>query len=120
MGQRRGIGIPSNTDNEFYVVTGFDLENNRLRVAFESPRATGLYTSEVDLHSISALNKPLDRGRRILAKPRYRDPSQAIEFAPTGDGCAHVVFDTPQRALASGQILALYDGETLLGGGYYA
>ncbi|HRE83748.1 MAG TPA: hypothetical protein PLN52_22070, partial [Opitutaceae bacterium] len=28
-------------------------------------------------------------------------------------------FHTPQRALASGQILALYDGSRLLGGGVY-
>jgi tRNA-specific 2-thiouridylase len=35
-----------------------------------------------------------------------------------GNG-AHVVFKTPQRGLASGQVLAFYDGERLLGGGIY-
>jgi tRNA-specific 2-thiouridylase len=29
------------------------------------------------------------------------------------------VFREPQRALASGQIFALYEGERLLGGGVY-
>ena len=30
MGQRRGIGVPSNTDNEFYVLVGFNVERNEL------------------------------------------------------------------------------------------
>jgi tRNA-specific 2-thiouridylase len=35
------------------------------------------------------------------------------------DGTATIRFRTPQRALASGQILALYEGEQLLGGAVY-
>jgi tRNA-specific 2-thiouridylase len=35
-------------------------------------------------------------------------------------GRALVEWDEPQRALACGQICALYDGEILLGGGIYA
>ncbi|HRJ47269.1 MAG TPA: hypothetical protein PKY38_07905 [Opitutaceae bacterium] len=31
-----------------------------------------------------------------------------------------MTFDQPQRALAPGQIMALYDGERLLGGGVFA
>ena len=46
-------------------------------------------------------------------------PSQGITYTPTGPDTAKVVFDEPQRALASGQIIAFYDGETLLGGGFY-
>ena len=40
--------------------------------------------------------------------------------AASPDDAARIVFDTPQRGLASGQILALYEGERLLGGGIYA
>ena len=36
LGQRRGIGVPSNTDHENFVVTGKDEGNNQLIVAFES------------------------------------------------------------------------------------
>ena len=50
---------------------------------------------------------------------RYRDPRVPLEFIPEGGGTARVRFAQPQRALASGQILALYDGEQLLGGGVY-
>ncbi|MFP4202852.1 MAG: tRNA 2-thiouridine(34) synthase MnmA [Opitutales bacterium] len=119
VGQRRGIGIPSNTDHAYYVVTGRDMERNELIVAFDEPDAPGLFTSEIGLHEISYTNQTLDTPRQLLAKPRYRDPSQEIRFIPTGGNRAKVQFASPQRALASGQVLALYDGETLLGGGFY-
>jgi len=43
----------------------------------------------------------------------------ALEFEPEDGGSALIRFTQPQRALASGQILALYDGEKLLGGAVY-
>ena len=42
-----------------------------------------------------------------------------IGFIPEGGGTALVKFREPQRGLASGQILAFYNGERLLGGGVY-
>ncbi|NBB80929.1 MAG: tRNA 2-thiouridine(34) synthase MnmA [Verrucomicrobia bacterium] len=119
-GQRRGIGVPSNTDNEFYVVTKLDMERNELVVAFDHPDSPGLFTSEVELYGLSFVNRPVTEPCRLLAKPRYRDPSQAITYTPLEGGRARVQFDAPQRALSAGQILALYDGQKLLGGGFYA
>lgn len=119
MGQRRGIGVPSNTDNQYYVVVGFNLEDNQLIVAFDAPSAPGLFTSEVELFGLSFINKIIDNPCRLLAKPRYRDPAQAIKYTPTGNDSAQITFDEPQRALAAGQILALYKDDKLLGGGFY-
>ncbi|MGZ0657212.1 tRNA 2-thiouridine(34) synthase MnmA [Coraliomargarita sp. W4R53] len=118
-GQRRGIGVPSNTDNEFYVVTGLDMERNELIVAFDNPDSPGLFTTEVEVYGLSFVNQTITAPCRLLAKPRYRDPSQAITYTPIGDNRAKVTFDQPQRALSPGQILALYDGDKLLGGGFY-
>ncbi|MDQ8193355.1 tRNA 2-thiouridine(34) synthase MnmA [Coraliomargarita sp. SDUM461004] len=118
-GQRRGIGIPSNTDNEFYVVTALDMERNELVVAFDRPDSPGLFTQEVEVYGLSFVNRCISEPCRLLAKPRYRDASQAITYTPTGDNRAKVSFDVPQRALSPGQILALYDGDKLLGGGFY-
>ena len=47
-----------------------------------------------------------------------RVASGASEFAVV-DINALIRFRDPQRALASGQVLAFYDGEHLLGGGIY-
>lgn len=119
MGQRRGIGVPSNTDNEFYVVTGFNLECNELIVGFDHLETPGLFTSEVELYGLSFINQALTKPCTLHAKPRYRDAAQAIHYTPTGPDSALVKFEEPQRALAAGQVLALYHGERLLGGGLY-
>ena len=75
-GQRRGIGVPSNTDNEAYVVTQLKMETNQLVVAFDRIDSPGLYTSEVELHGLSFTNTPISSKCKLLAKPRYRDDSQ--------------------------------------------
>ncbi|MGE9293379.1 MAG: tRNA 2-thiouridine(34) synthase MnmA [Puniceicoccales bacterium] len=120
LGQRKGLGIPSNTDFKNYVVTGKDFENNRLLVAFDEPDAPGLYGSDFTLRDISWASSPVTEARVIDIMPRYRDPQVKTDFTPQPDGSAKIRFHESQRALAPGQIAALYDGETLLGGGFYA
>jgi len=126
IGQRRGIRIPSNTDDKAYVVTGKRASDHALLVAFDGPEAPGLWTSECHIHSLSFLVEPITAPCRLECRVRYRDPRVAIEFSPVGrivpdepGSSAHIRFDRPQRALASGQIMALYDGERLLGGGVF-
>ena len=119
LGQRRGIGVPSNTDNECYVVTGMNMETNELVVAFDRQESIGLYASEFELHRLSFVNQPVTKEGPKLAKPRYRDASQKITYMPIDSDRAKVIFEQPQRALASGQVLALYEGDILLGGGFY-
>ena len=111
--------MPSNTDNEFYVVVGFNRESNELIVAFDQLDAPGLFTEKVELYGLSFIDEPVQSQRNLLAKPRYRDQSQEITYIPIGEKRARVIFKEPQRALAPGQILALYDGNKLLGGGFY-
>ena len=55
----------------------------------------------------------------IEGRARHRDPRVPLAFTPEGEGRARLDFATPQRALAPGQILALHDGERLLGGGIF-
>ena len=125
LGQRRGIRIPSNTDHQAYVVVGKRAADHALLVAFDSPAAPGLWTNECRVHSLSFLGAPPTAPCRIEARVRYRDPRVGVEFTPVGAVAPHdpseaaIRFSTPQRALASGQILALYDGPRLLGGGVY-
>ena len=119
LGQRKGIGVPSNTDNKAYVVVEKDYESNALHVAFDAPSAQGLWQSEMDVVNLHTAHEPLDQTCELLAKPRYRDPSTPITFTPTGDRSAKIHFKEPQRALASGQVVAFYDGQRLVGGGFY-
>lgn len=119
IGQRKGIGIPSNTDHKNYVVIAKSFETNELIIAFDNPTGSELYTKEANIRNISYINQSVKEERKLLAKPRYRDPSQLITFKPNLENKAHIEFAENQRALARGQILALYDGEKLLGGGIY-
>lgn len=118
LGQRKGINIPSNKDYERYVVTGKDFSTNRLIVAFEHLSAPGLFTNSATLRNVHFINKPITQETSLLGKPRYRDPSQELQFYPQNN-LAHITFKNPQRALAPGQLLAIYENEKLLGGGFY-
>jgi tRNA-specific 2-thiouridylase len=119
LGQRRGIGVPSNADHEAYVVVGKRAADRALLVAFDHPEAPGLFQREVRVHSLSWTGVPVTAPHLLEGRVRYRDPRVTLQFTPEGGGTALVRFEEPQRALASGQVLALYAGEQLLGGGIY-
>lgn len=120
IGQRKGIGVPSNKDGKNYVVVAKDFKNNALRIDFDSPTLPELWKREVEVENINWLNKVLDTESKIKARVRYRDPLVNATFIPLSDKRAKVVFEEPQRAVASGQILAMYDSNVLLGGAIYA
>ena len=86
-------------------------------------------------HSLSFIGEPITPSaasspEAIECRVRYRDPRVGINFYPTLEAgnsaappttrSARITFTQPQRALASGQIMALYRGEQLLGGGVFA
>jgi tRNA-specific 2-thiouridylase len=120
LGQRRGIGVPSNADHERYVVVGKRAVDRALLVAFDRPDAPGLFQSEVRVHSLSWTGDPVAGSRELEGRVRYRDPRVRLRFLDDGGASALVRFEAPQRALAAGQVLAFYEGARLLGGGIYA
>jgi tRNA-specific 2-thiouridylase len=117
LGQRRGLGIPSNTEGEAFVVVGKHAPSNALIVAFDRQDSPGLYARACTLGSLSFVNPPPAGVARLHARPRYRDRRRGVLLTPLPDGRRHVLFDEPQRALTPGQIVALYDGDRLVGGG---
>jgi tRNA-uridine 2-sulfurtransferase len=120
LGQRKGIRVPSNTEGQAFIVVEKRQATNELVIGFDQPETAGLYATRCTLHSLSLCFGALDNPTRMEAKPRYRSPRQAVNAVPLGEGRVEVTFDTPQRALAPGQICALYQGETLLGGGLFS
>jgi tRNA-specific 2-thiouridylase len=124
LGQRHGIGVPSNTDHKAYVVVAKDHARNALVVAFDEPDAPGLWGREFPIRDLHWTNRALAAGapHSLAARPRYRDPAAAATLTVDASDPrrANIVFDEPQRALAPGQIVALYEGDLLLGGAAYA
>ena len=123
LGQRKGIGVPSNTDGKAYVVVGKRAADRALLVSFDAADAPGLFNREAQIHGIRwntpTPPTPADGPLALDGRVRYRDPRVRMTFEMTGPDTARVVFDEPQRGLASGQILAIHDGPRLLGGGVY-
>jgi tRNA-specific 2-thiouridylase len=120
LGQRKGIGVPSNVYKKSYVVVEKRTDTRELVIAFDGPDTPKLYSSACLLTHLSFTGEPVAEPRRMQARARYRAPSVDVDVVPLGDGRMRVEWTEPQRALARGQICALYDGEVLRGGGVYA
>lgn len=119
IGQRKGIGVPSNTDNEFYVVAAKDHDRNVLVVAFDSDQTSPLYTREAVVDHFNWLRKPEEGPLELDVRVRYRDGRTPVELHFEPDGSGRLRFRETQRGLARGQILALYQDARLIGGAVF-
>jgi tRNA-uridine 2-sulfurtransferase len=119
IGQRKGLGVASPVFGLHYVVIEKRLATRELIVALERPDVAGLYAKSCVLHGVSFVGRRQDSRIAVQARARYRAPSVAVQFEPLPGNQALVSWEEPQRALAAGQVCALYDGDLLLGGGIY-
>jgi tRNA-specific 2-thiouridylase len=108
IGQRGGLGLSSPAP--LYVVA-IDAAKNRLVVGGKTDlRAEGLVAGEV--------NRLVDTfPEEARAKIRYAHRAARCRISEERDGRLTVRFAEPQEAVAPGQSVVLYDGETVLGGG---
>ena len=119
IGQRKGIGLPSNTDHEYFVVVKKDFATNTLHVAFDRPDAPWLYADAAVARDFTWINRPVVGEQDILARVRYRDKATPARFMPQTDGTVRLRFAETQRGLAPGQVLAVYRDRVLMGGGVF-
>jgi len=120
LGQRRGLGIASNTPNEAFVVVEKRPEEQTLVVGFDRPDTRGLYATRAEIRGISELCDPLPEKATLFARPRYRAQLAAVHFERLDGDAALLTFETPQRALTPGQICAIYRGQELVAGSVFA
>ncbi len=119
LGQRKGLGVPSNTFGMAYVVVAKRPRTNELVVAFDRIGTPGLYASRCRVGSVSVTNRPIEGGAALLAQPRYRSEAVPVKAEFLDGETALLTFAKPQRALTPGQICAFYEGARLLGGGVF-
>ena len=111
LGQRRGLGVPAGS--RLYVVDK-DMEKNTVTLGSnEDLFSSTLTAGDVNLIACDALTD----GEALHARIRYQQTEQPCRVYTTGENQIRVEFDTPQRAIARGQALVLYDGDTVVGGG---
>jgi tRNA-specific 2-thiouridylase len=77
-----------------------------------------LFTRELTAKNINFI--PFDKLEgelRVKAKVRYKHEEQWATVSPIDENRFRLVFDEPQRAIAKGQSVVLYDGDYVVGGG---
>lgn len=119
IGQRQGLEIGGRAGHGGapWYVAAKDLQRNTLTAVqgHDHPALLAAGLTAADLSWISG--RPPAPGTRLAAKTRYRQPDQACIVEHCDGERLVLTFDQPQRAVAPGQSVVLYDGETCLGGG---
>ena len=110
VGQRKGLGIALGRP---MFVSAKDPQSNTVTLSDnQSLFGNRLLAGDLNLIPFDALSAPL----RVQAKVRYGQEAQWATVEQIGPDRIHVEFDTPQRAIARGQSIVLYDGEYVVGG----
>ena len=111
VGQRRGLGVAAGEPR--YVLR---VEPASARVVIgprEAAMRAGLVARRLNWVSRSRPGEAF----RAEAQIRYAHRPAPAEVRPVSADAIRVRFDAPQFAVAPGQAVVLYDGDTLLGGG---
>ncbi|MBX9809591.1 tRNA 2-thiouridine(34) synthase MnmA [Candidatus Gracilibacteria bacterium] len=109
IGQRRGIAIGG---GPALVVLKKDTKNNTITVGTEEELS--LFSTECSLSEW--IGEEFEAGKVYGAKIRYRQIDQEVAIKK-GDFNIEISFTTPQRAVASGQICVIYEGDRVVGSG---
>ena len=109
VGQRHGL--PATSEGARYV-TRIDASTNTIVIGREDElHASGLLAHDVNLIRPERFAAP---GVRLQAMIRYRSAAQTAA-ATVRDGVLELRFEQPVRAIAPGQLVALFDGPEVLG-----
>lgn len=111
IGQRKGLGLSLN--QPMYVCRK-DVGRNEVTLT----KGPALYSDALlaDHFNWIACDPPKDP-LRVTAKTRYRAKESPATVRAQEDGSVLVCFDHPERAVAKGQAVVLYDGDVVVGGG---
>jgi tRNA-uridine 2-sulfurtransferase len=112
IGQRRGLGISSNT--EPYYVTGIKSDINEVILGFNTDLLnSGMLVSECNWISVEKPDFPM----AVNAKIRYRDNGAPATLTEISSNLIQVNFNEERRAVTPGQIAVFYDNEIVIGAG---
>lgn len=110
VGQRRGLGISSSA--RLYVQKTSTEDNTVTLCTRDGLFANALVADQLNLISCAKLDGPT----RVTARIRYHQPEQGATVIQLDDDTIRVEFDQPQRAIAPGQAVVLYQGDVVVGG----
>ncbi len=111
VGQRKGLGIAY---SEPLYVLGVDAGKREVLVGVRPE----LYVKGLVAGGFNWLCRQKEFPLAAFCKIRYRHVPVACEVRELDDGRVEVSFLEPEKAITPGQAVVLYDGETVLGGGW--
>lgn len=111
IGQRKGLGIA--LGKPAFVVAKDPKANTVTLGNNEDLFKDSLTAHSINLIACDKIETPL----RVTAKVRYKQTEQSATVIQTSEHSIAVRFHEPQRAIASGQSVVLYDGDIVIGGG---
>ena len=109
IGQRKGIKIGGGP--ALFVVKK-DVEKNEIVVGNEADME--LYNQDLTASKWHWIGNEQPFPLKGCAKIRYRQPDQEVEITLTDAQTIHAHFTEPQRAITSGQTIAVYQGDELV------
>ncbi len=115
LGQRHGLelggGLP-------YYVMGKDMDKNEVYVTTDLNDTT-LWKHDVTLTAVHWINTAPVAGTYDI-RVRHRAPLAKAQLVLSENGEVQLSLANPERAVAAGQSVVIYDGDTCLGGGIVA
>jgi tRNA-specific 2-thiouridylase len=119
VGQRKGLAI-GGTDKPLFVIDT-DVHKNIIYTGQGEDHPglfrRGLFVKNDEIHWVRPdLTLLKGEERRFEARIRYRQPLKWATLYREDPGL-YIIFDEPQKAIASGQFVAWYDGDELVGSG---
>lgn len=112
IGQRHGLDIGGGLP---YYVVGKDMDKNEVYVTTNLNDDT-LWKPELTIANVHWINRAAKEGV-CQVRVRHRAALIPAQLHIQNDGSVRVVLENPERAVAPGQSLVLYNGDVCLGGG---
>jgi tRNA-specific 2-thiouridylase len=114
LGQRHSLGVGGGLP---YYVVGKDMQQNLVYVS-SNLNNQEFWQDELKLTAVHWINQPPQSRQSYRARLRHQAPLLDCQVVRIDDSNDIVVkFTTPERAVAPGQSVVIYDGEVVLGGG---
>jgi tRNA-specific 2-thiouridylase len=112
IGQRHGLDVGGGLP---YYVVGKDMDKNEVYVT-TNLNDDALWKPELTVASAHWINeKPTEGDYQV--RVRHRAPLIDAKLSYTADGDVRLVLDAPERAVAPGQSIVIYDKDACIGGG---
>lgn len=116
LGQRHGLNLGGGLP---YYVTGKDMDKNEVYVSTDL-NDEAFWKDAVTLQSVHWISGTAPQTGTYQVRVRHRAPLIEVELSTSGDSTASLKFSNPERVVAPGQSVVIYDGDICLGGGIVA